>query len=152
MSAPKKECNRVRCTVGGDQLDCKEDPSSPAAGLLDIKIHVNSTISDAHLGAQYGTTDINNFYLNNARKEFRYMHISTKKLPEEVMLEYDLHDNIHNKYVYVEICKGMYGLKEAGLIAFQRLVKNLTPFGYSPMCYTPGLWKHNTLPPPPHSP
>ena len=33
-------------------------------------------------------------------------------------------------YVYCEIRKGMYGLKEAGCVAFQNLVKNLAPFGY----------------------
>ena len=54
--------------MGGDGLDFEEDPSSPAAGLLDIKIHVNSTISDAHRGAQYRVADINNFYLGNPMK------------------------------------------------------------------------------------
>ena len=38
----------------------------------------------------------------------------------------------------------MYGLKEAGCVAFQNLVKNLAPFGYEPMPITPGLWRHKT--------
>ena len=36
-------------------------------------------------------------------------------------------------YVYCEIRKVMYGLKEAGCIDCQNFVKNLTPFGYEPM-------------------
>ena len=38
----------------------------------------------------------------------------------------------------------MYGLKEAGCVVFQNMVKNLAPFGYEPMLCTPGLWRHNT--------
>ena len=47
-------------------------------------------------------------------------------------------------YVYCEIIKGMYGLKEAGCVVFQNLVKNLAPFGYEPIPYTPLLWRHIT--------
>ena len=47
-------------------------------------------------------------------------------------------------YVYYEIRKGMYGLKEAGCVSFQNMVKNLAPFCYEPMTCTPGLWIHNT--------
>ena len=47
-------------------------------------------------------------------------------------------------YVYCEIRKDMYGLKESGCVGFQNLVNNLAPFGYEPMLCTPGLWRHNT--------
>jgi len=36
----------------------------------------------------------------------------------------------------------MYGLKEAGIIAYKHLVKNLLPYGYEPLRHTPGVWKH----------
>ena len=49
-------------------------------------------------------------------------------------------------YVYFEIRKGMYGLKEAGILAFKQLVTNLAPHGYEPMKFTPGLWRHTSLP------
>ena len=42
-------------------------------------------------------------------------------------------------YVYIEIRKGMYGLKEVGILAFNYLVENLDPHGYYPVRYTPGL-------------
>jgi hypothetical protein len=40
-------------TVGGNLLDAYQDVCSPAISLLDAKIHFNSVISDAHLGARY---------------------------------------------------------------------------------------------------
>ena len=49
-------------------------------------------------------------------------------------------------YVYVEIRKGMYGLKESGIIAYKRLVRNLQPHGYFPEAHTPGIWNQSTLP------
>ena len=40
----------------------------------------------------------------------------------------------------------MYGLKEAGIIAYKRLVRNPQPHSYAPLAHTPGLWNHTTLP------
>ena len=40
----------------------------------------------------------------------------------------------------------MYGLKEAGILAFNYIVTNLAPFGYHPIKHTLGLWKHATRP------
>ena len=49
-----------------------------------------------------------------------------------------------DRYGYCEIRKCMYGLKEAGCVAFQNMANNLAPFGYEPIPCTPGLWRHNT--------
>jgi hypothetical protein len=49
-------------------------------------------------------------------------------------------------WVYIEIRKGMYGLKQAGLLANQLLQTRLAPFGYYPARHTPGLWLHKTQP------
>ena len=38
----------------------------------------------------------------------------------------------------------MYGSKEAGVLAFNKLVKALAPHGYKPMPNTTGLWIHKT--------
>ena len=114
----KKEKFRVRCTVGGNKLEYEDDPSSPAAGLLDIKIHLNSTISDASKGARYATADIENMYLNNPMKTYRYMRIPIVDIPNEILQKYNIKHLIHNGHIYVEIRKGMYGLKEAGIIAY----------------------------------
>jgi hypothetical protein len=51
-----------------------------------------------------------------------------------------------NGWVYIEIRKGLYVLKQAGLLANQILQKRLAPFGYYPARHAPGLWLHNTRP------
>ena len=40
----------------------------------------------------------------------------------------------------------MYGLKEAVIIAYKRLVRNLHPHDYAPVAHTPSLWTQTTLP------
>ena len=40
----------------------------------------------------------------------------------------------------------MYGLKEAGIIAYKHLVRNLQTHGYAPVAHAPGLCNHTTLP------
>ena len=46
--------------------------------------------------------------------------------------------------VYVEIRKGMPGLKQAGKIAHDRLRTHLKKYGYNPVPRTPALWKHES--------
>ena len=43
----KKEKFSVRLTIGGDVLDYFGNSASPAASLIEAKLLVNSTISDA---------------------------------------------------------------------------------------------------------
>jgi hypothetical protein len=44
----------------------------------------------------------------------------------------------------MEIQKGMYGLKEASILTYEQLRDHLAKHDYSPMPFTPGLWKHAT--------
>ena len=53
-------------------------------------------------------------------------------------------DIVENRHVYIEIRKGMYGLKETDILAFNCLVENLATHGYYSCQYTPGLWRHKT--------
>ena len=45
-----------------------------------------------------------------------------------------------------KITKGMYGLPQAGLLAYELLEKRLNKNGYYQSKLVPGLWKHNTRP------
>ena len=72
------------------------------------------------------------------------MRIAQKYFTKEIRDEYNIDAIANNGFVYVEIRKGMYGLKEAGILAFNYVVKNLAPFGYHTVQHTPGLWKHKT--------
>jgi hypothetical protein len=49
-------------------------------------------------------------------------------------------------WVYIEIRKVMYGLKQAGLLANQLPQKLLSPVGYYPARHTMGMWLHKTRP------
>jgi hypothetical protein len=64
--------------------------------------------------------------------------------PEEIIQKYNLKDLAVDGWVYIEIRKGMYRLKQAGLLADQLLQTRLAPFGYYPAWHTPGLWVHKT--------
>ena len=74
------------------------------------------------------------------------MHTPLKHFTEEIRDEYNIIDITDNCYVYIEIRKGMYVLKEAGILAFTFIAKILASFGYTPVKYTPGLWKHKSRP------
>ena len=50
----------------------------------------------------------------------------------------------HGDYVYVKIKEDMYGLKEAAILAYKKLIIHLTPRGYYPIESTAGLWTLKT--------
>jgi hypothetical protein len=68
------------------------------------------------------------------------------RFPEERVETYNLKALAVDGWVYIEIRKGMYGLKRAGLLANRLLQKRLAPFGYYPARHTPGLWLHKSRP------
>jgi hypothetical protein len=74
------------------------------------------------------------------------MKMLLSRFPEEIIQKYNLKDIAVDGWVYIEIRKGMYGLKQSGLLANQLLQTRLVPFGYYPARHTPGLWLHKTRP------
>jgi hypothetical protein len=66
--------------------------------------------------------------------------------PEEIIQKYNLNALAVDGWVYIEIRKYMYCLKQAGLLANQLLQTRLASFGYYPARHTPGLWLHKTRP------
>ena len=61
------------------------------------------------------------------------------------MQEYKLQNKINNdKYLYCKVKKGMYGLKQAAILAYKLLVKRLEQDDYVPISLTNGLFKHKT--------
>jgi hypothetical protein len=75
----------------------------------------------------------------------QHMRVPTSCIPQEVWDDpsYDIHI-ANDGYIYLEIRRGLCGLKEAGILAFNQLVKMPAPHGYKPMPFTPGLWRHRT--------
>ena len=60
---------------------------------------------------------------------YQYMRIPLKYFTAEIRREYDIMNIVENEYVYIDIRKGMYGLKEAGTLAFNYIQENLAPHG-----------------------
>ena len=141
------ETHRVRMTAGVDHLDYPGDARSPAVCMLDAKLHINSTISDAHKGVRYLGIDIKNFYLGTPMQYLQYICVLPNMVPQEVWNDpcYDIHIAADG-FIFLEIRRGMYGLKEAGVIAFDQIVRYLDPHGYKPAPYNPGFWRPTTRP------
>jgi hypothetical protein len=71
------------------------------------------------------------------------MKMLLSRFPEEKVQKYNLNALSVDGWVYIEIRKGMYVLKQAGLLANQLLQTRLAPFGYYPARHTPGLWLYH---------
>ena len=73
------------------------------------------------------------------------MRIPLKTFPKDIIEKYNLLEKVAaDGYVYIRIKKGMYGLKQAALLAYKKLVNQLAPHGYSPFPFSLGLWTHAT--------
>jgi hypothetical protein len=130
--------------LGGDILDYSVDVATSTADITTFKIIINSTLSTKE--AVMMMMDIKNYYLGTLLPRFEYMKVLLSHFPEEIVQKYNLNALAVDGWVYIEIRKGMYGLKQAGLLASQLLQTRLAPFGYYPARHTPGLWLHKTRP------
>jgi hypothetical protein len=130
--------------VGRDRLDYSGDVATTTAYITTFKILINSTHSTED--AAMMMLDIKNYYLGTLLPRFEYMKMLLSRFPEEIIQKYNLNALAVDGWVYIEIRKGMYGLKQAGILANQLLQTRLAPFGYYPACHNPGLWLHNTRP------
>jgi hypothetical protein len=133
----KKEKERIRLTVGGDRLDYYGIIATSTADIATFKILINSTLSTEESAMMM--MDIKNYYLGTPLPRFEYMKMLLSRFPEEIVQKYNLNALAVDGWVYIEIRKGMYCLKQAGLLANQLLQTRLAPFGYYPARHTPGL-------------
>jgi hypothetical protein len=140
----KNEKHWVRLTVGVDRLDYSGDTATSTADITTFKILINITLSTQE--AKMMIMDIKNYYLGTLLPIYEYIRLPISILPLDIIEKYDLTRLAVNGWVYMEIRKRMYGLKQSGLLANQLLQKRLKPFGYYPARHTPGLWLHNTKP------
>ena len=78
---------------------------------------------------------------------YEYMKIPLYWFPQYIIDQYKIMDFVDKEiFVYVNICKGVYGLNQVARIAFDRLVKLLKPYGHYPLRSNPGIFFHETLP------
>jgi hypothetical protein len=130
--------------VGGDRLDYSGDVTTSTADITTFKILINSTLSTKD--AAMMMMNIKNYYLSTPLPRFEYQKMPLSRFPEEIVQKYNLNALAVDSWVHIEIRKGMYGLKQAGLLSNQLLQTRVAPFGYYPARHTPGLWLHKTRP------
>jgi hypothetical protein len=112
------------------------------AEITTFKILINSTLSTED--AEMMMMDIKNYYLGTPLPRYEYMHLPLSIIPDEIITKYNLRAASMGGWVYLDMCKGMYGLKQAGLLANQILKQILAHYGYYPARHNPGLWLHKT--------
>ena len=134
INPDKVETHRTRLTVGGNLLDYAGVMSTPTETVTTRNCLLNSIVYN--INDQCLNVDTDNFYLNNDLPDPEYMKIHISIIPEEVIEAYNcftLQDK--NGSVYMRICKGMHGLKQAGIISNLELQKNMAKFGYCPVFF-----------------
>jgi hypothetical protein len=76
---------------------------------------------------------------------YKYMRLHLDTIPQEIVDQYKLKNiTTSDGWVYIKIRRGMYGLKQAGIIAYQQLKTHLATYDYYPAKRTPSLWRHRT--------
>jgi hypothetical protein len=108
----KKEKEYVRLTVDCDRLDYSGDVATSTADITTFKIPVNSNLSAKD--ATMMVMDIKNYYLDTPLPRFEYMKMPLSRFPEEIFQKYNLNAFVVDGWVYIEIRKGTYGLRQAG--------------------------------------
>jgi hypothetical protein len=131
--------------VGGATLDYSGNVATSTADITTLKKLINSTLSTTD--AAIMMMDIKNYYnIGIPLPRYEYMRMLLSRFPEEIVNTYNLTALDVDVWVYIEIRKGMYGLKHAGLLATKILQKRVSLCGYYQARHTPGMWLHKTRP------
>ena len=92
------------------------DAGSHAAKLIESKILFNNIILDAKHGACFMTLDLKDHFLASPMTS-----ASQRYIPPDIMKKYILCTKKKNNYCKIK--KGIYGLKQAALLAYNFLKK-----------------------------
>jgi len=130
---------RVRGTIGGDHIDYPGATAAFVATLETVRVLSNAAVSE---DANIMTADIADFYLGTPLDRPEYMRIALKHVPPDIIERYHLQPFIQDGHLLMEITKGIYGLKQAGKLAQDRLVLHLAKHGYIQCPNTPCMFKH----------
>jgi hypothetical protein len=139
----KDEPWRLRITCGGDKLDYYGDTTTHSASMETIKCQLNSIISSP--GAKCATGDISNMYLESLLPTPEYVRFRMDLIPAAFAKAYNLYDlATPDGFVYAQVNKAWYGLKQAGRIAHDDLVERLADAGYKKAALVEGYFYHET--------
>ena len=60
-------------------------------------------------------------FLMTTMSEPEYMKCNYRYFPTDIRKRYNLDSIVHNDFVYIKIKKGLFGLKQAALLAYKNL-------------------------------
>ena len=68
-------------------------------------------------------------------------------MPYDIRKRYNLDQKVtHDKFLYIKIQKGILGLKQTTILAYEHLKNCLEPFRYESILGSAGSWHHKTRP------
>lgn len=100
-----------------------------------VKLQLNSVLSNKD--TKFACYDISNFYLGMLFDRSEYIHIRLSDIPLDFIDQYNLTQYAHDGWIYFEINKYVYGLKQASKLANDLLTdSNMgTTNAYLPLDY-----------------
>ena len=111
-------------TVGSNRLLYTADAGSLVANLVETKLLINSTISDASKGVRFMSTNLKYFFLTTPMKGNDYIQVNYKHFPQDIRQQYKLEQKVTpSGHVFIKIKQRMYGLKQAAILAYDHLEK-----------------------------
>jgi hypothetical protein len=124
----KSEKYRVRLTAGGDRLEYNKYAGSPDASLLETKLIINSTISNANNNVLFLCAGLKDFFLATVMEDPELMQVKYKYFLINICQQYNINTLVSNDgyMIHIKIKKCEYGLKQAAVLAYNYLVKHPT--------------------------
>ena len=112
----------------GNRVVYAGDAGTKTAYLDLYKLMMNSVLS--RKGSKFITYDIRNYYLATPFDYPEYVKINLNDIPHKFIDEYNLHDYVHEVWVYFEIRNVVYGISQSDSLANNLLKKRLLKHDY----------------------
>jgi hypothetical protein len=118
---PKFDLHQIRITAGGNLINYPGELTTKTADLTTSKLMWNSVLSTK--SAKFMCLDIKNFYLTAPLDCFEYMKMPLSLFPSWTKEQYNLDKLAKNRFVDLEMCRAVWGLPQAGILANKLLCK-----------------------------
>ena len=105
---------------------------------------INNVLS--RLGAKFACFDVNFFKFDTPFEEPEYVRVKLTDIPQEFIDEYNILNFQSNGWIYFEIIRGCYGIKQSKKLVNDLLRTRLEKANYYKAATTPRLWKHKWRP------
>ena len=100
-------------TVGGNRLDYSLEVVNSTVEITKLLFLINRTLPIEE--SEMMMININHYYLGTPLPTYEYIRLPLAMIPEKIIEKYNPKAKAVDSWVYLEIWKGMYGLKHSGL-------------------------------------